>query len=109
MSRPRSSSLGDSAIFRMVVLGIGIIVPLIAVVGLIGGFDKTQGGEGAVVRNGGPLDNYKIRQVIEPASALTWTGLWSTSHKYRPSNGSTPSRRTPAGATGRGWTSRTTR
>lgn len=45
-------------------------------------FDKTSGGEIAVVRNGGVFDNNNIRQVIQPASSLTWIGWWSTSHKY---------------------------
>lgn len=47
-----------------------------------GGWTKTQGGERAVVRNGGPFDNHKVRQIIEPASSLTWTGLFSDAHKY---------------------------
>jgi regulator of protease activity HflC (stomatin/prohibitin superfamily) len=63
-------------------LVIAVIAAIVAIVALATGFDKTQGGEVAVVRNGGPLDNHKVRQVIEPASALTWTGLWSSSHKY---------------------------
>jgi len=45
-------------------------------------FDKTDGGQIAVVRNGGPFDNNNIRQVIQPASSLTWTGWWSSTHKY---------------------------
>jgi len=45
-------------------------------------FDRTQGGEIAVVRNGGPFDNNRIRQIIEPASSRTYTGLFSQSHKY---------------------------
>ena len=65
-----------------VALPLVLIVVLVAAIAVLGGFDKTQGGEVAVVRNGGPLDNHKVRQVIEPASALTWTGLWSSSHKY---------------------------
>jgi len=58
------------------------------VFGVIGGiaawmqFDKTDGGQIAVVRNGGPFDNNNIRQVIQPASSLTWTGWWSSIHKY---------------------------
>ncbi|WP_322770614.1 SPFH domain-containing protein, partial [Frankia sp. Cr1] len=48
----------------------------------LGSFDKTDGGEIAVVRNGGPFDNHKIRQIIDPASARTWVGLYSDSHKY---------------------------
>ena len=65
---------------------IGLVLTLVAGVVLLtaltSAFDRTQGGEVAVVRNGGPLDNHKIRQVIQPASGLTWTGLWSSSHKY---------------------------
>jgi regulator of protease activity HflC (stomatin/prohibitin superfamily) len=64
----------------------GLLAGLLAVViGLIvvaTGFDKTSGGEVGVVRNGGPLDNNKIRQVIQPASNLTWTGFASSVHKY---------------------------
>jgi hypothetical protein len=55
---------------------------LVVAVGLLGGLQKTNGGEVAVVRNGGPLDNHKIRQEIDPASGLTWTGLWSSVHMY---------------------------
>jgi regulator of protease activity HflC (stomatin/prohibitin superfamily) len=58
------------------------LIGVVAVVSVVSGFAKTQGGEVAVIRNGGPLDNHKVRQVIEPASALTWTGLFSTAHKY---------------------------
>jgi regulator of protease activity HflC (stomatin/prohibitin superfamily) len=43
---------------------------------------KTAGGEIAVVRNGGPLDNNRIRQVVQPASSLTWIGLFSKTHRY---------------------------
>jgi regulator of protease activity HflC (stomatin/prohibitin superfamily) len=67
------------AVLALFVVVIALIFGLVA---LATGFDRTQGGEVAVVRNGGPLDNNKVRQVIEPASALTWTGMWSTSHKY---------------------------
>src|SRR4051812_156096 len=66
--------------------GVGVVLVLIlgiiAVVAVVTGFDRTQGGEVAVIRNGGLLDNHKVRQVVEPASALTWTGMWSQSHKY---------------------------
>lgn len=43
---------------------------------------KTAGGEIAVVRNGGPLDNNRIRQIVPPASGLTWVGLYSVAHRY---------------------------
>jgi SPFH domain / Band 7 family len=55
---------------------------LIALIGVFGGFDKTGGGEIAVVRNGGPFDNNRVRQIIQPASNLTWTGFWSVMHRY---------------------------
>lgn len=61
---------------------VGVVVGIITIIGVLGGFDKTTGGEVAVVRNGGLLDNHKIRQVIDPASGLTWTGFWSSTHKY---------------------------
>ncbi|EFC86513.1 SPFH domain-containing protein [Parafrankia sp. EUN1f] len=48
----------------------------------LGSFDRTNGGEVAVVRNGGPLDNHRIRQVIQPASGRVWVGLYSDVHKY---------------------------
>jgi regulator of protease activity HflC (stomatin/prohibitin superfamily) len=35
-----------------------------------------------VVRNGGPLDNRAIRQVVPPGSGITWIGLFSTVHQY---------------------------
>jgi regulator of protease activity HflC (stomatin/prohibitin superfamily) len=57
-----------------------VVLPLLG--GLLGGFERTSGGEVAVIRNGGPLDNNKIRQVIDPGSGATWTGLWSHTHKY---------------------------
>jgi regulator of protease activity HflC (stomatin/prohibitin superfamily) len=36
-----------------------------------------------VVRNGGPLDDRNIRQILLPGQALTWTGLFSEApHEY---------------------------
>jgi SPFH domain / Band 7 family len=67
------------AIFLAIVL---LIVALPLLGGVLGGFERTSGGEVAVVRNGGPLDNNRIRQVIDPGSGATWTGLWSHTHKY---------------------------
>lgn len=58
------------------------VVAVVTAAGVITGFDKTTGGEVAVVRNGGLLDNNSVRQVIQPSSDPTWTGFWSTSHKY---------------------------
>ena len=66
-----------------VVLIIGVIAALaIGLPALFSGFTKTQGGEIAVIRNGGPFDNNQIRQVIQPASSLTWIGTYSVKHRY---------------------------
>ncbi len=67
------------AIFIAIVL---LVVAVPALSGFFGGYDRTTGGEVAVIRNGGMLDNNKIRQVIDPGSGLTWTGWWSHAHKY---------------------------
>jgi regulator of protease activity HflC (stomatin/prohibitin superfamily) len=58
------------------------IVGLIVLIGFFHGLTKTNGGEVAVIRNGGPFDNHRTRQVIDPASGLTWIGWWSQVHKY---------------------------
>jgi regulator of protease activity HflC (stomatin/prohibitin superfamily) len=59
-----------------------VVLGLVLLVGLFHGTTKTSGGEVAVVRNGGPLDNHRIRQTIEPASGVTWIGWWSSVHRY---------------------------
>jgi regulator of protease activity HflC (stomatin/prohibitin superfamily) len=58
------------------------VIGLVILLGLFHGLTKTSGGEVAVVRNGGPFDNHRIRQTIQPASGLTWIGFWSSVHKY---------------------------
>jgi hypothetical protein len=55
---------------------------VIPIVGYFHGLTKTTGGEIDVVRNGGLFDDNSIRQVIQPNSGLTSTGLWSTDHMY---------------------------
>jgi hypothetical protein len=63
--------------------GLLLVVALVgAMFGGLVGFSKTDGGEVAVVRNGGWFDNNRIRQVIQPGSGLMWTGLWSKVHRY---------------------------
>ncbi|MGW4791473.1 SPFH domain-containing protein [Nonomuraea sp. NPDC004297] len=61
---------------------IAAIVAIPLIIGAIGGLESTGGGEVAVVRDGGPLDDNKVRQVIDPGSGLTWTGMWSSVHRY---------------------------
>ncbi|MFI0447741.1 SPFH domain-containing protein [Actinomadura sp. 6N118] len=50
--------------------------------GLLSGYERTGGGEIAIVRNGGFFDNNRIRQVVDPGSSRTWIGLYSKVHKY---------------------------
>jgi len=59
-----------------------VVLALFLVPKLFGSFNRTNGGEIAVVRNGGPFDNNQIRQVVPPGSGLTWIGLYSTMHRY---------------------------
>ncbi|MEH0844269.1 SPFH domain-containing protein [Micromonospora sp. CPCC 205711] len=60
----------------------GLTVLIVALTMLVGGFDKTAGGEVGVVRNGGWFDNNRVRQVVPAGSGRTWTGLYSTMHRY---------------------------
>jgi len=74
---PRSGRLRATVVLVAVLLAalVGISVTGSAVT-------KTQAGEIAVIRNGGPLDNNRIRQIVQPASSLTWIGLFSAKHTY---------------------------
>jgi hypothetical protein len=72
---------------RRVLLGLGtaLVVLLGAVVpgfAYAAGFTKADGGHVIVVRNGGPFDDNSVRQVIQPNSSLTSTGLFSSEHPY---------------------------
>jgi hypothetical protein len=66
-------------IVGVLVLIFGVIVPGYA---YLTGFTKADGGHVLVVRNGGPFDNNSIRQVIQPNSGITSTGLFSSEHPY---------------------------
>jgi len=68
---------------------VGLVVALVVVVGGVvpgiafaAGFTKADGGHVLVVRNGGAFDDNSIRQVIQPNSSLTSTGLFSAEHPY---------------------------
>lgn len=82
-SSPSPATRARSRVLPTLAVGIvSLVVLIVALVGIFSGFDKTSGGEVGVVRNGGWFDNNRIRQVIQPGSGLTWTGFWSTTHKY---------------------------
>lgn len=65
-----------------VISAAALAVGLPLAIGWMGGYMKTDAGEIAVVRNGGLFDDNQIQRIIDPASGLTWTGFWSTSHRY---------------------------
>lgn len=76
------SRAGRSAVTKALI-GMGALAVIVTGITLLGaGYGSTDGGHIAVVRNGGPLDNTKIRQVVAPGSGRTRIGLFSTLHKY---------------------------
>ena len=68
-------------------IGIGLIVIIAALVAL-SSLARTGPNEVGVVYNGGPLDKKTQRQLIQPASGLTWTGWLSQDPRLYPSEGS---------------------
>jgi SPFH domain / Band 7 family len=76
--RPRGRRVLIGAVVTLVVV-LGAVVPGIA---YVSGFTKADGGHVVVVRNGGAFDDNSVRQVIQPNSTLTSTGLFSTGHPY---------------------------
>jgi regulator of protease activity HflC (stomatin/prohibitin superfamily) len=67
---------------RAFIIFLVVIAAVFAVSTATSAMTKTQAGEIAVIRNGGPLDNNRVRQIVPPASSLTWIGLFSTKHSY---------------------------
>jgi regulator of protease activity HflC (stomatin/prohibitin superfamily) len=79
-ARPKAPKIGRVGAIAIAVVVVLIGLPLL--INFFSGFERTGGGEIAVVRNGGPFDNNRIRQIIDPASGITWIGLASKVHKY---------------------------
>ena len=78
------SGAGFGGASRTTVIGVAVVVILIVVA--IGGCStlaRVDAGHVGVVRNGGPLDNKDIRQILQPGSAVTYTGVFSEDpHEY---------------------------
>src|SRR4051794_38479261 len=47
-------------------------------------FARQDSGHVGVVRNGGPLDDRGIRQILQPGQKITWSGLYSQSPREYP-------------------------
>jgi hypothetical protein len=75
---PRGVRILIAVVIAAIVL-VAVVIPGIA---FATGYTKADGGHVIVVRNGGPFDDNSIRQVIQPNSGLTSTGLFSAEHPY---------------------------
>ncbi len=85
VGRPPGPSHGVA--IGVAAIGIGLLVIIAALVAL-GSLSRTGPNEVGVVYNGGPLDKKTQRQLIPPASGLTWTGWLSQDPRLYPSEGS---------------------
>src|SRR5215208_3882892 len=81
------SSGGRRVLGGVVMIGAGLAALLCLIV-VLSGFARTGPNEVGVVYNGGPLDKKTQRQLIPPASGLTWTGWLSQDPRLYPSEGS---------------------
>ena len=59
-----------------------VLASLTLLVAGTGCWDRPEAGKISVVRNGGPLDDRGIREVLPPGEGNSWTGLFSTEHEY---------------------------
>jgi regulator of protease activity HflC (stomatin/prohibitin superfamily) len=69
---------------RRVATGILALMGVLLLIGISGlKFVRQPLGYVGVVRNGGPLDDRKVRQILQPGERLTFTGLFSQApHNY---------------------------
>ena len=69
---------------RRLATGILALIGLLLLIGISGlKFVRQPLGYVGVVRNGGPLDDRKVRQILQPGEKLTFTGLFSQApHNY---------------------------
>jgi hypothetical protein len=79
---PRRPSRARRVLLLVVVGLVVLFAGIVPGIAFAAGFTKADGGHVVVVRNGGPFDDNSIRQVIQPNSGLTSTGLFSTGHPY---------------------------
>ncbi len=68
--------------WALLVLVVLVIFGLPTLYGAFDSLTKTSAGEVAVVRNGGWFDDNSYRQKIPAGSGVTWTGFWSSIHRY---------------------------
>lgn len=61
---------------------IAVVVGLPTLFGFLGAWNNVDAGHVAVLRNGGMLSDSNVRGFLDPASSLSYTGIWSTEHVY---------------------------
>jgi regulator of protease activity HflC (stomatin/prohibitin superfamily) len=79
---PRRTAVSRRRVIAVAGLVALLLFGVVAAAVLSTGVTKTAGGQIAVIRDGGPLSNNRIRQVIPPATGITWIGLYSQKHTY---------------------------
>jgi hypothetical protein len=81
-TRRRRRTRGPRALVGLGVALVLVFAVLVPGIAYATGFTKADGGHVIVVRNGGAFDDNSVRQVIQPNSSLTSTGLFSREHPY---------------------------
>lgn len=59
-----------------------VIVGFPVLFGFLGSWNNVDAGHVAVLRNGGMFSDSNVRGFLDPASSLSYTGIWSTEHVY---------------------------
>lgn len=70
-----------AAVAACVVL-IGLVLGLPTLIGFLSAWNNVDAGHIAVLRNGGVFSDSNVRGFLDPASSVSFTGLWSTEHIY---------------------------
>lgn len=61
---------------------IAVILGIPTLFGFLGAWNNVDAGHIAVLRNGGVFSDSNVRGFLDPASSLSYTGIWSTEHVY---------------------------
>jgi hypothetical protein len=61
---------------------LAVPVAVVLLLGLTACTDRPEAGQIGVVRNGGPIDNKNIREILHPGAGTSWIGWGSTTHFY---------------------------
>lgn len=83
MAPPSRTRWTPAVVTAAVAAGLlAVIVGLPALIGFLSAWSNVDAGHTAVLRNGGVFSDSNIRGFLDPASSLSYTGIWSTEHVY---------------------------